>query len=123
MANNVWDSISRNLLKWLVGVIAAAMVTLAGAGIKFYVEWKEDEATEDAEKEAQKTLMFDSVTQKEEHKDHIKETPSALEQHLKIERDAQFQEQLEKHMKAQDCLMTRLNDQYYQLKEEVIRQN
>ena len=120
---DVFEVISRNLLKWLVGIIAGLMVTGLYGGFKFYTEWKADEAAEDKEKEIMETRMFDDPNQKEEHKDHVKEAPSALEQRLKMQRDADFQKHLEEHMKAQDCLLIRLNDQYYQLKQEVKRVN
>lgn len=120
---DIFEIISRNLLKWLVGIIAGLMVTGLYGGFKFYTEWKADEAAEDKEKEIMETRMFDDPNQKEEHKDHVKEAPSALEQRLKMQRDADFQKHLEEHMKVQDCLLTRLNDQYYQLKQEVKRVN
>ena len=120
---DIWESIGRNFIKWALGIIAACLIALIGGGVTWFITWSNDEAAEDAEKRYEKTLMFDDPNQKEEHKDHVKEAIPPLEQRLKIERDIEFQQDIKEAIKRQDCLMIRLNDQYYQLKEELRREH
>ena len=117
--SNIWDSISRNFIKWALGVIGVLMVAAITGGFKFYMEWSTDEAAEDAVKEAEKSLMFDSTTQKEEIKDHVIESPSALEQQVKIIRDADFQKQVLKELREMRKMDTLNADQIYQIKQQL----
>ena len=116
---SIWTSLSQNLLKWLLGVIAGLMVAGLMGGFKFYTDWKADEAAEDAEKEVLRTIMFDNPAQKEDHKDHVEEAPSPLEQRLKMERDADFQREILKEIREMKKLDTLNADQMYQIKEEL----
>jgi len=123
MADTIYETISRNLLKWLMGVMAGLMVAALYGGFTFYTEWKADEAAEDAVKQNEKVLMFDTPEQKEDIKDHVEEAVPAMEQHLKVARDMDFQTDVQEALKKQDCLLIRLNDQYYQMNQRLNQQN
>lgn len=114
MPEDLVKQASTKVLSWTLRVIATGLVAVVGIVFNFYIEWKQDEATEDAEK---KILMFDSPEQKEEHKDHVKEAPSALEQKLKIERDADFQKEVLMQLKQMQRMDTLNADQIYQIKQ------
>lgn len=116
---SIWDSIGKNFVKWVLGIIAACLIGLIGGGLKWYITWSNDEAAEDAEKQVYQTLMFDDPNQKEEIKDHVKEAIPALEQRLKLERDKQFQEQVLQELKQMRKMDTLNADQIYQIKEEI----
>ena len=109
---------STKVLTWILGILAALVATGVAAVFNFYIEWSNDEAAEDVEKVNEKALMFDTPEQKEEHKDYIKEAIPVLDQKMKNETDKIFQKQMLETAKRQDCLLIRLNDQYYQLKQD-----
>ena len=117
--NTIYESISRNILKWIMGVIAGLLVAALYGGFSFYTEWKADEAAEDALKTVDKAVMFDSPAQKEEFKDHVEEAPSALEQRLKMKSDEDFQKQVLQELREMRHMDTLNADQIYQIKEEL----
>jgi type IV secretory pathway VirB9-like protein len=95
------------------------LLGVGGLIFNFYSEWKADEAAEEIEYHQDKAIMFDSPEQKEEHKDHIKEAPSALEQHLKAERDKDFQKEVLKQLQHLSHIDTLNADQMFQIKDEL----
>ena len=119
---DMWEVVSKNFVKWFLGVIAGLLVAAMYGGFKFYTEWKADEAVEEAIGKADKSLMFDSPEQKEEHKDHVKEAVPTVDLKVKMKLDEQFQKDVLDYMKKQDCLMVRMNDQVYQIKQEIHNQ-
>lgn len=123
MSDPIFDTISKNFLKWIMGIIAGLLVAALYGGFSFYTEWKTDEATEDASKENNRVLMFDTPEQKEDHKNHVEDAVPVLEQHLKVQRDLDFQKEVIESIKKQDCLLIRLNDQYYQMNQKIDRDN
>jgi len=115
----IWESLSQNLLKWLMGVVATLMVAGLMGGFKFYTDWRTDEAAEDKEKEIIEARMFDTPAQKENHKIHVDQAPDAIQLYKQRVKDSLFKEHVEEHLKKQDCLLIRLNDQYYQLNNKI----
>jgi hypothetical protein len=99
------------ILMWLLGVIGSLLIAAILGGLKFYTEWSADEATEDQEKA---TLMFDSANQKVKVIEHPDKVPSAWEQRLKIERDADFQKFVIKEIKEIKEMTQRTGVQAYQ---------
>ena len=119
MEEELSKKLSVKLILWLLGIIAALLVGAVGGGFKFYTDWTADEAVEDAQKEMDKSLMFKDPAERESVIDHVEETPPALEQKLKIERDIDFQKAVLKKLDESDSLNKRLNDQYYQLNKKI----
>ena len=119
MADELIKQASTKLLSWLLGIVAGLMLTGLAGGFKFYSDWKADEAAEDEAKYQQEAIMFDSPEQKEQIKDHVVEAPSALEQHLKTERDRDFQKEVLKQLQHLSHIDTLNADQMFQIKNEL----
>jgi hypothetical protein len=119
MAENIFTQASKNLLGWLLGIVASMMVAGLWGGFKFYSEWKADEAAEEVEYYQDKAIMFDSPEQKEEIKDHVIEALPALEQQLKVERDKDFQQRVLSELKQMRRIDTLNADQMFQIKERL----
>ena len=100
-------------------IIAGLLVASMYGGFSFYTEWKADEAAEDVVKENEKSLMFDTVEQKQDIKYHTEEAVPILEQHLKVERDIDFQKEVLRELKQMRKIDTLNADQMYQIKEEL----
>ena len=105
-----------------IGLLITA-VTFIGT---FYIDWRTDEANEDAEAINNKNIMFDTPVQKIETTKHI-EAIDAGDVKIKWAKDEMVQEKIleklsefDKANKKQDCLLIRLNDQYYQLNQKDI---
>ncbi len=106
------------LSKW---VPSGLLLVIVIGVFNFYVEWKSDEAAEDAEKGKERQLMFDSPEQKQEHNTHVREALPALEQRLKVERDADFQKQVLKELKENGKRDTLFIDQIYIMNERLTK--
>lgn len=119
MGDNIFAQASKNLLGWLLGIVATMMVAGLWGGFKFYSEWKADEAAEEIEYHQDKAIMFDSPEQKEEHKDHVSEALPALEQQLKVERDKDFQQKVLNELQQMRKIDTLNADQMYQIKQRL----
>lgn len=120
MADDIFKNASSKLLAWLLGIIATLMVTALYGGFKFYSDWKADEAYEEME---QKSLMFESPKELEQHRSHVKEALPPLEQKLKYERDKDFQKEVLEQLKTLAKIDTLNADQIYQIKQQLNENN
>lgn len=104
MPEEIIKKASTKLLAWLLGIVALGIVFVASLIFTFYTDWLADEKAEEIEHYQEKAVMFDNPEQKEEIKDHVKESPSALEQRLKVERDIDFQKAILSRLKHIDSI-------------------
>ena len=111
---------------WKENITIGLLITIVGLVITSYIDWKVDEAEEDAEAVNNKNIMFDTPTDKVETKNLTKAVKPAAVQ-VKWAKDEMMQEkilekmdEIDKANKKQDCLLIRLNDQYYQLNQKDI---
>ena len=111
---------------WKSYLDTGLMVTIIIAVGGFWANWTYDEANEDAEAINNKNIMFDTPVQKIETTKHI-EAIDAGDVKIKWAKDEMVQEKIleklsefDKANKKQDCLLIRLNDQYYQLNQKDI---
>jgi Na+/phosphate symporter len=111
---------------WKDNLSLGLLITAVTFVATFYIEWRTDEASEDMEKETNKNIMFDNVADKVETKNLTNAVKPAAVQ-VKWAKDEMMQEkilekmdEIDKANKKQDCLLIRLNDQYYQLNQKDI---
>ena len=116
---------SEKTKNWKDNISLGLLITAITFIGTFYIEWRTDEASEDMEKETNKNLMFDTTVDKVETNNLVKAVKPAAVQ-VKWAKDEMAQEKIleklsnfEKANKKQDCLLIRLNDQYYQLNKKV----
>jgi len=106
-------------VKWALGIIGSLIVAALYGGFKFYTEWVADEAAEEQVDYQSKALMFDSPSQKEEHKDHVDEAMTGFEQQKKVMEDKAFQERVLNQLKMMSHIDTLNADQMFQIKEKL----
>lgn len=107
--------------KWFMGLLGVAVIGIFGQ----YGHWVYDEAQEGAEAKLNKEIMFDTPADKLETKNLTNAVkPAAVE--IKWAKDEIAQQKILEGLEAnkeankkQDCLLTRLNDQYYQLNKKI----
>ena len=107
----IWGKVIGVILTIIGAVLSWALVEI----LDFKQEWELDEAIVDEQKE---TLMFDSPQQKVEVIQHPTKVPADEYLINKVQHE-NFEKTVLEAIKRQDCLMTRLNDQYYQLNQKV----